>query len=196
MSDRSAKNNSGRLCVFLSYARVDMAAADFLVEALERHGFDVRIDRRDLPYGQKWQVELSHFIRMADTVVWLVSPRSVVSKWCKWELGEVTQLNKRLITVSIAKVASEALPEAIGEVHLLPAEGVFDPRRHTGLLTTAIETDGAWLREHTRLADHRLRRRRASRSPPRGRWPKRACQPAGDKKGQNHHADRHRAGRQ
>ena|SRR5689334_7567571 len=149
-----ARARSARgLQVFLSYSRRDMAVADAMVAALEQHGIGVRIDRRDLPYGQKWQAELADFIRAADTVIWLVSPNSVVSKWCNWELGEVTRLNKRLIPVSIAPVAFEQLPEAIGDVHLLPAEGTFRLHDHVGLLIDALETDGAWLKEHTRLAD-------------------------------------------
>lgn len=150
---RSQSHRDHGLRVFVSYSRHDMAAADALVVALEQHGIDVRIDRRDLPYGQKWQAELAEFIREADTVVWLVSRHSVASKWCNWELGEVVRLNKRLIPVSIADVRPDELPEAIGEIHLLPADGTFNLQSHLGLLTSAIETDGAWLKEHTRLAD-------------------------------------------
>ena len=65
-----------------------MATADALVVALEANGFAVTIDRRDLPYGEEWQVELADFIRSSDTVVWLVSPESLASKWCHWELGD------------------------------------------------------------------------------------------------------------
>src|SRR6185295_12725379 len=92
-----------RLKVFISYSRRDTIAADALVEALIARGFDVSIDRRDLPFGEKWQAELAEFIRLSDTVVWLVSEASIQSNWVNWELDEVAKRNKRLVPVMIAE---------------------------------------------------------------------------------------------
>ena len=50
-----------KLKVFVSYSRVDILAADGLVASLEERGVEVVIDRRDLPYGEEWQVELGDF---------------------------------------------------------------------------------------------------------------------------------------
>jgi hypothetical protein len=94
--------SADRLKLFISYSRRDMASADALVSALEGDGFEITIDRCDLPYGEEWQKELADFIRGSDTVLWLVSPDSVSSKWCNWELGEVGRLNKRLVPVRSA----------------------------------------------------------------------------------------------
>lgn len=41
---------------------------------------------RQRPYGEKWQKELEHLIRQADLVIWLVSPASIHSRWCAFEL--------------------------------------------------------------------------------------------------------------
>ena len=142
-----------RLKVFLSYSRADMATADAMVVALERNGFEVIIDRRDLPYGEEWQAELGHFIATSDTVVWLVSPDSVRSKWCNWELGEVGRLSKRVVPVLVRAVSPDALPEALGKIHLLPAEGVYDPDGHEADLVAALNTDRAWLKTATSLGE-------------------------------------------
>ena len=149
-----ARQAGDSLKLFVSYSRRDMAAADALVAALEGEGFEVTIDRRDLPYGEEWQKELADFIRGSDTVVWLVSPDSIASKWCNWELGEVGRLNKRLLPIAIRAVAPEELPESLGKVHLLPAEGVYDPGSHLSPLVTALNTDRGWVKDATRLADH------------------------------------------
>jgi hypothetical protein len=45
------------LKVFISYSHRDALAAGELVEALSSRGFVVTIDRRDLPFGEKWQSE-------------------------------------------------------------------------------------------------------------------------------------------
>jgi hypothetical protein len=151
MADAGASRDS--LKVFISYSRRDMATADALVTALEGTAFEVTIDRRDLPYGEEWQKELADFIRGSDTVVWLVSPDSVKSPWCNWELGEVGRLNKRLVPVKIRHVVPEELPEALGKIHLLPVEGVYAAEQHFATLVATLNADRGWIKEATRLAD-------------------------------------------
>ncbi|MGE0503143.1 MAG: TIR domain-containing protein [Rhizobiaceae bacterium] len=148
-----ATANADALKVFISYSRVDMAAADRMVADLERNGFAVTIDRRDLPYGEEWQKELAAFIAASDTVVWLVSPASVKSKWVNWELGEVGRLSKRLLPVKVADTDPATLPEALGRIHLLPAEGVYESSLHEADLVRALNTDRAWLKKATSLSD-------------------------------------------
>lgn len=147
------ENVTSKLKLFLSYSRRNLAAADELVLALEGAGFEVTIDRRDLPYGEEWQKELADFIRASDTVVWLVSPDSVKSKWCNWELGEVVRLSKRLVPVRIVEIAPGELPEALGKIHVLPIDGVYRPDRHQTALVAALQADRGWVKEATLLAD-------------------------------------------
>src|SRR5262245_3967536 len=118
------------LKVFISYSRRDLGAADAIVAGLESRNVEVLIDRRDLPYGEEWQHELADFIRASDTVIWLVSPDSLSSKWCNWELGELGRLNKRLVPIRIRDFDASTLPEALGKIHLMPAEGAFDANSH------------------------------------------------------------------
>ncbi len=82
-----------------------------------------------------------------------MSANSISSQWCNWELGEVVRLNKRLIPVKIRDIAPETLPQTIGKIHLLPAEGVFSIDRYLGVLVEVLNTDRAWITESTRLAD-------------------------------------------
>jgi hypothetical protein len=57
------QGTGGKLSVFISYSRRDLALAEALVSALEGADFEVMIDRRDLPYGEGWQTELAHHRR-------------------------------------------------------------------------------------------------------------------------------------
>jgi hypothetical protein len=139
--------------VFVSYSRRDAEAADRIVAALESLDFAVTIDKRDLPYGEKWQTELAGFIKAADAVLFLVSPRSVGSYWCRWEIAQVSAQSKRLIPVVLEAVALEDLPPEVQEVHLLPwtpdaagAPGIDE-------LARILLTDRVWVQDHTRLAD-------------------------------------------
>lgn len=139
--------------IFLSYSRRDTPIADLMVTDLEGQGFEVLIDRQDLPYGEEWQPQLAGMIHQCDTIVWLASEASVTSRWCNWELGEAQRLSKRLIPVRIAPLAVADLPEALGRIHMLPVEGTYEPSQHLAALIGAIETDRGWMETHTRLAD-------------------------------------------
>lgn len=141
------------LKVFISYSRRDLRIADGFVEALQANNFEVFIDKRGLQYGEEWQDQLAESIRASDTVVWLISEASVVSRWVKWELGEVERLKKRLIPVRVANVDPDTLPESLGKIHALPSDDVFDPGVHFPMLVEALTTDAKWLREATRLLD-------------------------------------------
>ena len=141
------------LRIFISYSRADLAIAEGLTDALLRNGFDVKIDVRDLPYGEEWQAELADFIAKSDTVVWLVSPDSVKSKWCNWELGEVVRLSKRLVPVRARAVDADSLPESLGRINLLPNQGTYEPARDEAALVAALNNNRGWLKKATSLAE-------------------------------------------
>jgi hypothetical protein len=141
------------LRVFISYSRADVAAAEAIADALARNGFDVKIDVRDLPYGEEWQAELAGFIAGSDTVLWLVSPDSVRSRWVNWELGEVVRLSKRLVPVRVREVQADALPESLGRINLLPNRGVYHAATHEQALVATLNANRGWLRKGTSLAE-------------------------------------------
>jgi WD40 repeat protein len=142
-----------KLTVFVSYARVDRQIADALVVALELRDIEVKIDRRNLRYGEDWQAELAEFILRSDTVVWLLSPASIASGICGWELGEVVRLSKRLVPVRVAAVNDATIPAHLGKIHILPAEGTFSIDRDMTSLLTALSADRPWVKKHTHLAE-------------------------------------------
>ncbi|MEI9898798.1 MAG: toll/interleukin-1 receptor domain-containing protein [Hyphomicrobium sp.] len=141
-----------KLKIFISYSRRD-SIADVLVDALIARHFEVTIDRRHLEFGEKWQVELADFIRLSDTVIWLLSEGSIRSEWVNWELDEVARRNKRLVPVMVGGTPRDKLPRQLGEIHILPADGTFDLARDLDQLVRVLETDRAWLKEASRLAD-------------------------------------------
>src|SRR5262249_40926925 len=131
-------------------------AADGLVDALTARGFEVTIDRRNLDFGEKWKAELAEFIRFSDTVIWLISEASIRSQWVNWELDEVAKRNKRLVPLMVGDMPRDKLPRQLGEIHILPAEGLFDLAHDLDKLVRVLETDRAWLKEATRLIDRSL----------------------------------------
>lgn len=145
-----ATTSAWRLRVFISYSRKDQAQADRLAAALQKSGFYVWIDRR-LPYGEEWKREITASIQGSDTVVFLVSPDSVASDWCQWELEHVRNFGKRLFPIKIRDIPLDRLPRVIQNVQILPGVGSFDFDRDYPQLVKALQTDQGWNREHTRL---------------------------------------------
>lgn len=139
--------------VFISYARQDMAFADRIAASLIDKGFHVSIDRRDLPFGQEWQQELAALVRNCDTLLFLVTPRSVSRPWCKWELQLAGELQKRIFPIMVEATDMRDIPDQLRRVNFLPSmsEGAFSFRSHMPQLVMALNTDQAWTKEHSRL---------------------------------------------
>lgn len=138
--------------LFLSYSRKDLAFAESLRENLVDAGYDVLLDRTDIAAGEDWQVRLGRLIVEADTVVFCLSPHSIASSVCGWEVSEAERLGKRVLPVVLRKVAEAAVPATLSKLNFIFMDG---RAKHKGLslLKDALEAELPWLREHTRLGD-------------------------------------------
>src|SRR5262245_24415173 len=153
MADASANHKAK---VFISYSRDDINFADQLVAALEGTGFDPLIDRHSIPGGEDWKAQLRHMIVEADSIVFVLSPRSAASKLCEWEVEEADQLNKRLIPIVCASLDGVSVPPRLANLNYIYFYA--DPKVSGsgfgyGLarLVAALNTDLGWIRDHTRL---------------------------------------------
>lgn len=154
-----------RTKVFVSYARADKAFANDLVLGLAACGFAPYIDREDIAAGEDWAKRLSGLIAEADTIVYVISPDSVMSEQCSWELAESLRLAKRVLPVVWRPVEDATTPAELKRLNYVFFSG--EGRTFaTGLsqLAEALRTDIEWIREHTRLAG--LAQRWAARSRP------------------------------
>jgi WD40 repeat protein len=139
--------------VFVSYARADLAFADKLVAALEAHDIETRIDRRDLPFAREWQDQLVEMVRWADTVLFIISPNSIGSKWCEWELAQVEKYQKRLGPIIHRQVENDRIPEGLSKLQHISFAPPSDFDATVKRLVEQLGTNIDWVREHTDLAD-------------------------------------------
>jgi hypothetical protein len=139
--------------VFVSYARADLAFADKLVGALEAHSTEVRIDRRDLPFARVWQDELVEMVRWADTVLFIISPDAIASKWCEWELAQVVKHQQRLGPIVYRPVENDRIPEELSKLQHISFAPPIDFDTAIERLVEQLGTDIDWVRHHTDLAD-------------------------------------------
>lgn len=79
--------------VFLSYSREDVAKAQAVASALERHGHSVWWDRQ-LHGGSRFSQEIEQALKRADAIVVLWSRASVQSAWVQDEASEGRDTNR------------------------------------------------------------------------------------------------------
>ena len=142
-----------RMRVFFSYSRADLEIARELLGALEAQGLQCVLDQRDLPYAEKWQEELGRMIRTADAVLFLVSRRSIESRWCAWELAQVATYQKRLVPLMLEDLPPEGLPMAIQELHLLTLPSASALPIVLPTLVDALTIERTWVVLHTQLIE-------------------------------------------
>ena len=143
--------------VFLSYSRRDGETALRLEQAIEARGFEVFIDRHDILPGEDWQARLGALIETADAVVFLLSPDSLDSPVCEWEVNEGERLGKRLLPVVIRDVVADRVPGRLRRLNFIHLRAQDPWEAGLQALAAALLTDIAWVREHTRLGELALR---------------------------------------
>jgi formylglycine-generating enzyme required for sulfatase activity len=145
---------SDRLKVFISYSRRDSGEfADELLAGLELAGFSPFLDRHDIAAGEEWETRLGALIRQADTVVYVISPESVKSPRCEWEVEKAITEAKRVLPVIFKSVADADVPAELQRrqfIHFDTGPGITRPLTQ---LADALRQDLDWIREHTRLSE-------------------------------------------
>lgn len=152
----TTRSESGKINVFISYSRDDIAFADQLIAALALSGCATTIDRQGIFGGEDWKRRLGNLIRDADTIVIVLSPSSARSPICAWEADEAVRQGKRIIPILCRPLDDVLPPQPLSDLNYIYFYA--DPRVPgsgfgTGQvrLVAALDTDLEWLREHTRL---------------------------------------------
>lgn len=147
------KRESTKLKVFLSYSRKDSAFAQELLAALELLGFDAYLDKEDIAPGEPWEERLGNLIRLADTVVFVISPNSLSSTHCTWEVEQTALAAKRLVPVILTPVADNDVPDRLRKLNYVFFNQGQSFSKGLGELARALRADAGWIREHTRYGE-------------------------------------------
>lgn len=137
--------------VFISYSRKDSEAADRLHAALTARGFNPYLDKHDIAAGEDWKARLGGLIDSADTMVFLISPDSIASTVCDWEINHAELRGKRILPV-LAREA-ENVPERLQRLNYVFMRSAEEEAAHLPRLADALAVDIAWIRAHTRYGE-------------------------------------------
>ena len=142
-----------RTRVFISYSRNDSRFAERLRAALAERGLEAFLDKHDIAPGESWRDRLHALIVAADIVIFGVSPDSIASSICDWEVNEAERLGKRVLPVVARPTDPEAVPGRLNRLNFLFLIEKAQWSSEFPKLLAAIEIDINWLRESTRLVE-------------------------------------------
>jgi len=142
---------SAKLRVFLSYSRKDEEFVLRLRDALETQAIEVFRDVDDTLPGEEWLRRLWSLIEASDTVIFVLSSRSVASDVCRKEVSYATSLHKRVYPIVLESVDWQSVPEGLAARHSVYFTHDEQWEKSLNQLTAALLIDIDWVREHTRL---------------------------------------------
>lgn len=115
----SGMKNEQQARVFISYSRADISIAETLRDALTAGGFEAFLDQHDIAPGEPWKERLAALIASAERVVFLISPDSVASEICGWEVDQAERLGKSVIPVVVRETPLEMIPGRLSRLNFI-----------------------------------------------------------------------------
>lgn len=157
-----------RTRVFLSYSRKDAAEfgnfAEVMRDQLIERDFDAYLDIHDILPGEDWKRRLRGLLETSDTMVFCISPRSVVSNVCEWEVTEAENLSKRLLPVMVVDTSEAKIPGRLKRLNYIYMRDGDDREAAFEALAESIDRNIEWIREHTRIGQRALEWAETNRS--------------------------------
>ncbi len=144
---------------FISYGRADAKAfASRLCQQLADHNLKIWFDQNDIPPAVDWRNQISAGIERAKNLLFIITPYSIESAYCREELETAYNLNKRIIPVLYIRVPRENRPESIRKLNwIFFRDEVDDGDRSFAQLLAALHQDRDYVEQHAQLYVQALR---------------------------------------
>ncbi|NEP58888.1 MAG: TIR domain-containing protein, partial [Symploca sp. SIO2G7] len=137
------------LDVFISYSRADSDLARKLNDSLQMQGKTTWFDQESIASGTDFQQEINRGIKACDNFLFILSPRSVNSPYCKDEVEYAASLNKRFVTVLHCEVNPADLHPELAKVQWIDFNQK-DFNANFNELVRTLDIDREYVRSHTK----------------------------------------------
>jgi WD40 repeat protein len=111
----------------------------------------VWVDWEDIAPASQWEQDIDDSIDAADSFVFVVSGHSLASEYCLGELRHAQERGKRIVPLACDGADPSDAPEALRQLNWIWCRESDDRDAAFGRLTSALDTDLAWAKAHTRL---------------------------------------------
>ncbi|MBW4522415.1 MAG: TIR domain-containing protein [Scytolyngbya sp. HA4215-MV1] len=165
----SIKNGQNLMTqVFLSYAEEEIDVMEKVRRSLRREGFTVWTNKTDIQTGVAFQEAINRGIEEADNIVYLLSPASLQSLYCRQEIEYALSLHKRIIPLLVKTTDLEQVPSALRDLQYIDlTDNVMevDYQQDESQLIRILRQDAAYYEEHKMLLTKALKWERQHRNP-------------------------------
>lgn len=165
----SLKNaQDGMTEVFICHVEEDRSALQQIYETLTRSGLTVWTSWHDIQMGKDFQEAIYYGIETADNFIYLLSPESVRSPWCRRELDYALELNKRIIPILLKPIDADAFPPQIMGLQFVDLTDnlqTADYREDEKTLLNALAQEATYYKAHKQLLVKALKWERQFRNP-------------------------------
>ncbi|MBD1860074.1 MULTISPECIES: toll/interleukin-1 receptor domain-containing protein [Trichocoleus] len=140
---------------FISYGRADSKDfAEKLYQQLTERGLKVWFDKRDIPHSVDYQLQIDDGIEKAHNFLFIITPHSVKSSYCRKEIELAVQCHKRIIPLLHVKAdeLKEQTHPIIRKIQRLEfQEGIDDFEKSFANLIKVIQRHEDYVQQHTQL---------------------------------------------
>ena len=152
--------------VFISYSRTDQAAVRTLQNTLKDLGCGSWVDWEGIALGDAWWSRIERAIEDTDGFAAVVTPAWLDSDACQAELAYAVRRGKRLIPLVIdPEIDMSHMPEPLMPIQWIGIHPGTDYVKRVQRLIAALETDFAYVRQHTELLKLTVAWERDDRAP-------------------------------
>lgn len=140
--------------IFISYSRRDKDFVEQLDAFFKSQKMEVWIDWEDIPAATNWWEEIKAGIDGASTFLFVISPDSVLSKYCASELEYAIQQRKHLIPLmyrTLPEDGEKTIPEVLAIHNWVLFNDQHSFEQQCADLLVAVKTDLTHRSMHTRV---------------------------------------------
>jgi tetratricopeptide (TPR) repeat protein len=137
--------------VFVSYAREEQNFVRRLCDELEAAGLHPWVDVDGVYGGEEFWPEICKAIDAATALVYVISPHSAASPYCRREVDRAIAARKRVVPVCRTEVEAALLPPEVASRQWIFFRGDEEAETARDALVGAIRADWEWVRKHARL---------------------------------------------
>ena len=127
--------------VFISYCRRDKAFVRALCHSLQANGHQLWVDWEGIQASEPWREEISKGVRNAKRMVYILSPDTVASPYCDWEVDQAFELQKKLIPILCRDVDISTVRDDVSALQFISFCGEDDFPTALAKLEGAITAD-------------------------------------------------------
>lgn len=137
--------------VFVCYSRRDSEFVERINRALAEAGKAAYVDWRIPDWSPDYESELVGAIDASNTFLFVLSPDSVASPYCKRELDRAVEQGKRIKPLLLRDVDDGAVPEPLRRPQWIDFRRADSFAHASARLLAAVDVDADWVHAHTRI---------------------------------------------